>query len=147
MAGVALRRQPDILAARRAFMARIAIHCGVRSGQRKSIVMLLDLSDRNLPALHGVALLAVGSHLPPVNVSVAILAALPHIREYRFRVTLRAGHRLVHAAQRILRVIMIELRNRADGPPPVGSVAVLAWNIQASVRTVRAAGLLCSRLR
>jgi hypothetical protein len=68
---------------------------------------------------------------------VAILAALPHIREHRLHVTLDAGHALVHAAQGIARLIVIELRNCADRPPRIRSVTVLARNIQITVRTVR----------
>jgi hypothetical protein len=59
MARVALRRHCDELAVGRAFMAGIAVHGRVRSGQRKAIVVLLDLLDRDLPSADGMALLAV----------------------------------------------------------------------------------------
>ena len=79
-------------------MARVAIYRRVRSGKREAIVMLLDLLHADLPSLNRVALLAVGSQLPPVNIGMAILAALPHIRKHRLHMALHAGHRLVHAA-------------------------------------------------
>jgi len=107
--------------------------------------MLLDLPNGNLPALDRVALFAVCSHLSAVNVGVAVLAALAHICEDRLDVTLGAGHRLVHPAQRIFRLVVIELRNRTDWPPRIGGVAVLARNGQVSVRTMCTAGFLRER--
>jgi len=59
MARVTLRRHCDELAVGHAFMAGIAVHGRVRSGQRKAIVVLLDLLDRDLPSADCVALLAV----------------------------------------------------------------------------------------
>jgi len=98
VAGIALSRHCLKLAASRAFVARVAVHGRVRSGKREAIVMLLDLIHRYLPASHRVALLAVRSQLPAVNVGMAILAALPDIRKHRLHMALHAGHRLVHAA-------------------------------------------------
>ena len=79
MTGIALGRHGLKLAASGSFVARVAVHGGVRSGKRKAIVMLLDLLHADLPSLNRVALLAVRSQLPPVNIGVAILAALPDI--------------------------------------------------------------------
>jgi len=70
----------------------------VRSGKREAIVVLLDLRHADLPSLDRVALPAVGSELPPVDIGMAILTALPDIRKHRLHVALHAGHRLVHAA-------------------------------------------------
>ena len=119
-------------------MAGVAIHRGVRSGQRKAVVVLLDLLNRNLPSANRVALLAIGSQLPPVNIRVAVLASLPNVGEHRLYVALGAGHRLVHAAQRISRLIVIEFGNGADRLPSARGVAVLARNVQIAVRAVRA---------
>lgn len=87
------------------------------AGQGKAVVMLLDLRHRHPPAENRVALLAVRSQLPAVNVGVAVLATLPHVGEHRLDVALRAGHRLVHATQRILRLIVVKLRNGANRMP------------------------------
>jgi hypothetical protein len=57
-------------------------------------------------------------------------------------VALGAAHRLVHAAQRVSRLIVIELRDRTDRPPPGRRVAVLTGNIQTSVWTVGTTGRL-----
>ena len=80
-----------------------------------------------------------------MNVGVAVLASLCHIVEYRFHVTLRAGHRLMHAPKRVSRLVMIEFRNCADRPPCGCGMAVLAWHVQISVRAVRASRPLCLR--
>jgi hypothetical protein len=137
MARIAVRRHRLKLAIGRAFVARVTIGGRVRPGQRKAIVVLLHLLDRNRPSLYCVALLAVGAELPFVNIGVAILAALPHIREHRLHVTLAAGHCLMHAAQGISRLIVVELRNGTDGRPGTCRVAVLAGNVQIAVRTMR----------
>lgn len=88
------------------------------------------------------ALLAVGSQLPFVNVRVAILAALPDTGEDRLHMALRAGNGLVHPAQRILCLVVIEFRDCADGCPRAWRVTVLTWNVQISVRTMRPTGNL-----
>src|SRR2546429_8777829 len=103
-----------------------------------------DSGDPNLlngivPTKNGVTLRAIRAHLALVNVGVAILAILPHIREYRFYVALCALHFLVHAAQRIVRFVVIEFGDRANGAPARSGVAVLARNRERSVRTTRAA--------
>jgi hypothetical protein len=136
MARVALRRQTDELPAGGSLVTTIAIQSRVRSEERESVVVLLHLLDRYLPSAHGVALLAVCSHLPLMNVGVAILAGFSDAGEDGLHVTLRASDRSVHTAQRILRLVMVEFRNTANRLPCVRCVAVLAWNRQASVRTV-----------
>lgn len=133
------------LAVGRSFVARIAVHCRMCSSQREAVVVLLDLLHRDLPAPHRVALLAVGPQLAPVDVSVAILAALTNVGEHGLDVTLNAGYRLVHPAQRITCLIVIEFRDSANRPPSVRCVAVLTRNVQIAVRTMRASGSL--RLR
>lgn len=120
-----------------AFVAGIAVHRGVGAGQHEAVVVLLDLLNRDLPSTDRMTLLAVSSQLPLVNVGMAILAALSHIGENGFDVTLRASDGLVHATQGISRLVVIEFRNGADRRPPVRGVTVLAWNIQVSVRTMR----------
>ena len=86
------------------------------------------------------ALLAIRSQLPPVNIRMTVLASLSHVREYGFHVTLNAGHGLVHATQRVSRLIVVEFRNGADGSPSICRVAVLTRHVQITVRTVRAGG-------
>ena len=80
-----------------------------------------------------------------MNVRVTVLASLSDVAEYHLDVTLDAGDRLVHAAQRISRLIVIEFRNRANRFPPRCGVAVLTRQVEISVWTVRTCGIL--RLR
>lgn len=61
-----------------------------------------------------------------MNVRVAIGALLPDIRKDRLGMTLRAGHRLVQAAQGEARCIVIKFWNRADRLPAIERMAVLA---------------------
>ena len=142
MARITGRREALKLADGRALVALVAIECCVRADQWEAVEMLVDLLDRNIPALHRVALLAVCSHLPLVDVGVAIGALRTHIREDGLGMALRAAHAFVHAAQRIFRGVVIELRNSPDGLPPAQGVTVLAGNAEASVRAARRRGRL-----
>ena len=127
-------------------MAILALHRGVSAEKREAILVILNLLNGIVPTKNGVTLRAIRAHLALVNVGVAILTILPHIREYRFYVALRALHLLVHAAQRIVRFVVIEFGDRANGAPARSGVAVLARNRERSVRTTSAA-LLTVRKR
>lgn len=59
--------------------------------ERKTILVLLDILDRYLPALHGMALIAIGSHLPTMNISVALGALVSYIGKNELAVALRAA--------------------------------------------------------
>lgn len=142
MAGVAGRREALELSDRCARVALVAIECRVRADQWEAVQVLIDLLDRNIPSLDGMALLAVCPHLPLVDVGVAVGALRTHIAEDRLGMALRAAHAFMHAAQRILRGVVIEFRNSADRLPAATGVTVLTRNAEASVRTSRCRGRL-----
>jgi hypothetical protein len=98
VAGVALRRKTLELTNRSALVTRVTIDRGMRPDQRETIQVLIDLLNRNIPALDGVTLFAVGAHLCLVNVRVALAALRSDIREDGLGVALRAGNALVHSA-------------------------------------------------
>ena len=150
VAGSASRRHRLELAVGRALVAGVAVHGGVRPSQRKSVIVLLDLLDRNLPSAHRVTSLAIRPQLPLVNIGMAILAALPNVGENRFDVALGAGDRLVHPAQRIARPVVIEFWNGSNRLPPACGMTILAGNDEVPVRTTSSAGglrLRCTRVR
>jgi hypothetical protein len=107
----------------------------VRSDQRKTVDVLIDLLNRNIPAFYGVALLAVSAHLALVNVRVTVRALGPHIRKNQLGMALRTTHALVHTAERIPRGVVIEFRNRPNRLPTAECVAILAGNTKATVGT------------
>lgn len=107
------------------------------SGQRKAILVLLNLPHRDLPSFHRVALFAVGAEFAAVNISVAVRALGARIGEHHFGVALSAPDRLMHAAERIAGLVVVELRNRADRSPAADRMTVLAGNIQVTVGTAR----------
>ncbi len=72
-------------------VAGIAIHCGVRPGQRETVIVLLNFLDRYSPSPHRVALLAIRAQLPLMYVGVTVLTALAHIAEHRLHMALGAG--------------------------------------------------------
>jgi hypothetical protein len=109
-------------------MAIFALHSGVSSQKRKTILVIFHSLDGNIPALNSVALRAIRAHFPLVNVRVAVLAILAYVGKDWLGVALQARHFFVHAAKRIFGVVMIELRHGLDGAPTRSKVAVLARN-------------------
>lgn len=116
-------------------MTIFTLHGSVRSQQRKAVLVIPHLLHGNIPSLHRVAIRTVSAHFSLVNIRVAVLAILPHIRKNRFHMALRALHLFVHAPQRILGFVVIELGNGLDGSPGRSRVAVFARNRQRPVRT------------
>jgi hypothetical protein len=111
---------------RRALMALLTLHGGMRSKKWEPVLVILDLLDGYIPPAHGVALCAVGPELPAVYVSVAIGTVLSYISKYRFCMALRALHFFVHPAQRIICVVVVEFRIRPDRAPGVCCMAIFA---------------------
>lgn len=133
----------------RVFVAGIAIHGRMRAGERKAIIVLLNLLDRHSPAAHAMTLLAICPKLPLMNVGVTILASLPHVIEHRLDVTLDTGEVAMQSAKRIMSLIVIEFGYRPNGLPALSRVAVLARHVQVTVRTACARAILirCARKR
>jgi len=118
-------------------VAVLALHGGVSAEKRKTILVISYFLDRNIPALDRVTLRAVRTHLSLVNVGVTILTMFADLGEYRLGVALRALHLFVHAAKRIRRLVVIELRNGANRTPPCRGMAVLTGNRERTMRASR----------
>lgn len=137
VAGFASRRESVKDSNRGPFVAFLARHCGVRAKQREAILVILDLLRGNVPTLYCVTLLTIRAHLAPMNICVAVGAVLPNVRKNRLKVAVDARNFLVHATQRIVRLVVIELRHGANRTPSGRGVTVFARN---GKRTVRAPG-------
>lgn len=144
VAGIALCRQSEINARRRALVAFRAIYRGMCPQKRESVLVILQLLRCHIPALNRVALCAVRSELPPVDVSVAVRAILAHIRENWLYVAQSASHLLVHPAQWVRGLVVIEFRCGLDRSPARRGVAILARNRQRSMGIPRGL-ILCTR--
>ena len=103
MARVTRRRKPDKLSHGGVLMALVALHQRVRSYQRESVLVILNGRDLGLPALDGVAALAVRPELTTVNICVAFGALGTNLLEHHAGMALRASNLRVHSAQRITR--------------------------------------------
>lgn len=115
-------------------VASRALDTGMRSKERKPIFVRADRLHLDVPAEHGVTLLAIGAELPPMNISVAIRTLRAYIAEYRFGVAIDASHLGVHAAQRIAGLVVIKFRNRPDRLPARKGVAILAGDRDGAMR-------------
>jgi len=96
----------------------------MRPNQGKSILVVLNGLQRNLPSLYRVAIGAVGAELAAMNIGMAVSALGTYIFEDQARVTLAAANLLVHPAQRISGEIMIKLWIRPDRLPTRVGVAI-----------------------
>ena len=118
MAGIALDRKPLELPYRLTLVAVRAVQASVSSYEGKPVVVFPHPLKNDTPALYGVALFAVGPHLTAMDVGMAIGAVCSRIREHWFSMALGAGYALVKTAQRVFRLVVIELRNGPDRLPP-----------------------------
>ena len=117
MTRITLNRQTHELADSFAFVTVRAIQSRVPANQRKTVGVFSNGLQNNAPALHRVALFAVRSHLPTMNVCVTVRAVRSSIRENHLGVALRAGNILVQSAQRVAGFVVIEFWHRPDGLP------------------------------
>lgn len=122
----------------RLLVALFALHRRVGTQQREAVHVILDLLHGNVPPLNGVTLGAIGTHLPAVNVLVAIHAILAHVGENRLHVTLHTRNLFMHSAQRIFCFVVIKFGNGPDGAPARRGVTVFTRNGQGAVRTLSA---------
>ena len=104
------------------------------SNERKAILVVLDRLHRNIPALHRVALPAVGAELTPVDVSVTVRALCAHVAEHQLYVTLHALYLLVHSPKRVGCLVMVEFRDPADWFPARKGMTVFAGDRDGTVR-------------
>ena len=96
--------------------------------------MLVNVVNRDLPPCIAVAKITLCPVFAPVNIGVTILALLAGVGEDQVVVAVAAAYLGVQAAQCESRLAMIELRNGPDRRPPFGGMAILARNIQLSMR-------------
>jgi hypothetical protein len=137
VAGIALRRETLELARCGALVAGVAIHGRVRAQKRKTILVVLDRLDGDVPPPDGVALFAIRAELAAVNIGVAASAICADIGKDQLGVTLHAVDLFVHSAKRIDGLIVIELRDASNRLPARESVAILARDCDIAVRVVR----------
>jgi hypothetical protein len=98
----------------------------MRSDQRKTVFVCPYRLQGHVPAQHAVALGAIRTELPAVNVGMAVGTLRAYIAEHRLRMALDALHFHVHATEGIAGLVVVELRNGADGLPTRLRVAILA---------------------
>lgn len=115
-------------------MAVFALQQSVSANQREAILMIADLADGNMPALHRVATCAIRSKLTTMNIRVTVRALRSNLFEDQIGMALRTGNLGVHAAQRIAGQIVIKFRIRADWFPACVGMAVLARNCNWAMR-------------
>ena len=135
----ALRRQSETveLAHSPHLVAGVTVHDRVRANQRKSVLVFIDVVDRNRPAIGVVAQLALRAVLAAMQVSVAILALVGSVGEIEIGVAIAATHRRVAPAEGKAGLSMIELDLVPDNLPVFDGMACIARQLEFSVRADR----------
>jgi hypothetical protein len=116
--------------------------------ERKTILMLIDVVNRYLPAICVVAQFAFRAILPAMQVRMAVLTFFWHVAEVEVGVTINALYYRVATAQREPRLGVLELHFLPQRLPSLLRVTLLTGNIElVSVRAVThiAIGLLRDR--
>lgn len=126
VAGIACRGETLELPRGCARVALLAVYQRMCSDQRKPVLVIADGVHRNLPALDAVTLLAGGTHFAAMQVGMTFGALRADLGKDEAGMAGRAAQLLVHAAQRIAGVIVIEFGNRADRLPTGACMAALA---------------------
>ena len=116
------------------FVTGVAVDCRVRPNQWKPVHMLVDVVGGYLPASVSMTLVALGSVLAAVNISMAVLALLAYIDEHWIGMaflTLQLG---MEAAQRESGLSVLKLWDGPKGSPALRGVTVFTPYIQVSMR-------------
>ena len=117
-------------------VAGVAVYGRMSTDQRKSILMLIDVVNGNLPTIGVVAEVTLGAILAPMQIGVAVLALDRGVAEIEILVAIDALHFCVPATQRELSLRMVEFEFGAQRPPALSVVTLLAGNLE--LVTVRA---------
>jgi hypothetical protein len=129
VAGVALKRQTLELANCSTLVAGVALQRCMPAGERKPILVISDGLKSDLPALHGMAPLAIRAHLLPVNIGVTVGARGASVRKDRLSMALYTAEVFVQTTQRESGFAVIEFRNRAERLPTELRMAVLTGDV------------------
>jgi hypothetical protein len=122
--------EPRERSACRAFVTCGALEGAMRANERKPVRMLLHGLRPHCPTLDGVAGLAIGTELPPVDIRVTGRAGGPHRLEDGLDMTVLAQHSAVHPTQGVLSVaIVIELWNGPDWTPTGRGMTLLTCHL------------------
>lgn len=97
--------------------------------QRKAVLVLIDVVNRNLPAIWVVAEFTLRSIFATMKICVAILAFVWDVAEIKIRVTIHALHYRVASAQRKSGLRMCEFRFGPDWLPALRGMTLLTRNL------------------
>jgi len=138
VAAGAIGRQalPVKLSYRAYAVAGVTVSYRMCADQRKSVLMLIDGVDGNLPPVDPVTNVALRAVFPAMNVGVAVLALTANIGENRIHVTFLTRHLHVHTAQGVTGLAVVKLRIAANRSPRCCRVAPLASNVQRAMRVL-----------
>ena len=130
-------------------MAGVAGSSGMRTDQRKPVIVLLRSRHRRLPAPDRVTVLAAGSELPAVQIRMALRALRGRFGKNQVRMATLACHPLVQTKQRETGPGVVEFLLSADRLPGRGRVTVLARHAQVAmrIRNTAAHRVLCRQRR
>jgi len=114
-------------------VAGVTVHGRVSADQRKTVLVLVDGMDRDLPTIDSVTHVALRAVSAPVDVGVTVLAIAARIGKDRIDVALLAPYSHVHSTQGIPGLVVIKLRVTASRLPGRQGVAVPTISLQGTM--------------
>jgi len=111
-------------------MAGVAVYGGVRADQGKAVLMLVDVVNRDLPAVWVMAEFALRAVFAAMQVGMTVLAFLRRIAENERFVTIGTIYLGVPAAQRKFRLRVLELEPGTERFPALCGVTFLALDFE-----------------
>jgi len=126
MARITCGRQADELPRSRILVAIFALYENMCSNEWKSILVVLNRLQRNLPSLDRVAVGAIGPELTAMNVGVTVRTLRTYVLENQAGMALGTAYVLMHTAERVSGLIVIEFGIRPDRFPTGVRVTICA---------------------
>jgi len=98
VAGVTLDRKTLKLPDRFALVTVRAVESRMAAYKRKAVIVFLYPLSNDVPSLHGMTLLTIGTHLASMNVGMTVSTVRSSVGEYWLGMALSTGNTLVQAA-------------------------------------------------
>ena len=109
----------------------------MRADERETVLVFINVVDRDLPPIGVVTEFALGSILAAMEVCVAVLALVGRVGKFQIRVAVAASHRGVPSAEREAGLRVIEPDLAGNNLPVHGGVTGVARDVELPVRALR----------
>ena len=114
-------------------VAGVAIYDSMSTNQGETILMSIDVLERNFPSICVVAKFALGPVLSAVEICVTVLALIRHACELKTDMAVTASNISMLTSKWKARLRMIEPDLVRRNLPALGGMTHIAWHVELSV--------------